>query len=90
LTRGRLRCPIVEDVETGHPAQAAERPTRRPGPRSALVTRPEHVAMLEMLVLVFLVVCGLTVLDAVAARVGVESRPPEHVDWTSPEPILWV
>jgi hypothetical protein len=46
--------------------------------------------MLEMLVLAFLVVCGLTVLDAVAARVGVESRPPEHVDWTSPEPILWV
>ena len=28
--------------------------------------------MLEMLVLAFLVVCGLTVLDAVAARVGVE------------------
>jgi hypothetical protein len=46
--------------------------------------------MLEMLILAFLVVCGLTVLDVVAARVGVESRPPEHVDWTSPEPILWV
>jgi hypothetical protein len=46
--------------------------------------------MLEMLILALLVIGGLTVLDAVAARVGVESRPPEHVDWTSPEPILWV
>lgn len=46
--------------------------------------------MLEMLVLVFLVVVGLSVVDVVAARVGVESRPPEHLDWTSPEPILWV
>jgi hypothetical protein len=62
----------------------------RQRPRSALVTCPEHVARLEMLVLVFLVVVGLSVVDVVAARVGVESRPPEHVDWTSPEPILWV
>jgi hypothetical protein len=46
--------------------------------------------MVEILVLVLLVVTGLTVLDVLAARVGVESRPPEHVDWTSPEPILWV
>ena len=46
--------------------------------------------MLEMLVLVLLVIGALTALDIVAARVGIESRPPEHVDWTSPEPILWV
>jgi len=46
--------------------------------------------MLEMLVLFILVIGGLTALDVIGARIGVETRPPEHVDWTSPEPILWV
>jgi hypothetical protein len=61
-----------------------------PAPEVALGTRREDDAMLEMLVLVLLVVGGLTALDVAAARIGIESRPPEHVDWTSPEPILRV
>ncbi len=60
------------------------------GPPATGVQCPEHIAMVEILVLVLLVVSGLTALDVLAARVGVESHPPEHVDWTSPEPILWV
>jgi hypothetical protein len=48
------------------------------------------VEVLVAFVLMVLVIGGLAILDVVASRIGVESRPPEHVDWTSPEPILWV
>lgn len=46
--------------------------------------------MLEALVLIGLIIGGLTALDVVAARLGVDSHRAEHVDWTSPEPILWL
>jgi hypothetical protein len=48
------------------------------------------MVMLEALVLIGLVVGGFTVLDIIAARLGVDTHRAEHVDWTSPEPILWL
>ena len=63
----------------------------RPGhPGWAPVTCPEDMVMLEALVLIGLIIGGLTALDVVAARLGVDSHRTEHVDWTSPEPILWL
>jgi hypothetical protein len=80
---------MVASAESGRPApRRATGATPTPG--VAHVTRREIDAMLEMLVLIVLVIGGLTLLDVIGARIGVETHPPEHVDWTSPEPILWV
>jgi hypothetical protein len=72
-------------------AVLATRRSIRPGlPGWAPVTCAEDMVMLEALVLIGLVVGGLTVLDVIAARLGVDSHRTEHVDWASPEPILWL
>jgi len=51
---------------------------------------PEDLVTLEALVLIGLVAGGLSVLDIIAARLGVDPHRTDHVDWTSPHPILWL
>lgn len=58
-------------------------------PRSALKWDAGEI-MLIAIVLIGLVIGGLVLLDVGAARLGVDPHRTEHVDWTSPEPILWL
>jgi hypothetical protein len=81
---------MIPTVVFLHGVPATRRSIRQGLPGWVPVTSLEDMVMLEALVLIGLVVCGLTVLDVIAARLGVDSHRAEHVDWTSPEPILWL